>query len=146
MNLDPDGAVPSRYAFFLGGHSTIRGFGGRDDLETIPNELELPTGRSDLTPLIETESSYYLLKSEIRFPIYDPVGGVVFYDGGQVSVLGYEFESPFRQSFGIGLRFNTPVGPVVVDFAKKIDPRCFDDNGETKCERADRIHFSVGSY
>jgi outer membrane protein insertion porin family len=146
MNLDPIGAVPARYAFFLGGHSTIRGFGGREDLETIPNEVELPTGSSDLTPLISTESSYYLIKSEIRFPIYDPLGGVVFYDGGQVSVLGYDFDNPFRQSFGVGLRINTPVGPVVLDYARKIDPRCFGTGSAKQCERTDRIHFSVGSY
>lgn len=145
-NIDPTGAVPTRYAFFLGGYSTIRGFGGTDKLETIPNEIELPTGNSDITPLISTESYYYLFKSEVRFPIYDPLGGVVFYDGGEVNVLGFDFDTPYRQSFGVGFRINTPVGPVVLDYARKIDPQCFHVSGSKECERPDRFHFSVGTY
>jgi outer membrane protein insertion porin family len=43
----------------------------------------------------------------------------------------------FRRSAGLGLRYNTPVGPVALDYGIKLDRR----DGET----FGRLHFNIGT-
>jgi len=60
-----------------------------------------------------------ILNSELRFPssIISKLGGVVFYDGGNVysSVGFHDFFSNFSNTVGVGARYATPVGPVRID-------------------------------
>lgn len=135
----PGSGVPTNHAFFLGGLATIRGYGGTSDYERIPPQYELPVNPNNQL-LIESDSHYYLFKSELRFPLFGDHGGVLFYDGGAVLVTGYDFERPYRQSVGIGYRYNTPLGPVSLDLGFKINPR--EDLGEDPW----RIHFSIGTF
>lgn len=130
--------VPETYIFRLGGLTTIRGFGGSAGSEKIPSDLDLNLGSGKNQLVIENNSHYYLIKSELRFPLYKDVGGVIFYDGGEVRVSGKSFERPYRQAVGVGLRYNTPLGPIVIDYAQKIQPR--------KVERVSRVHFSIGTF
>ncbi len=130
------GGIPEDNLFFLGGQTTIRGFGGTSTLERLPSSAEFPRDQQ----LIVTDYAHYsLFKSELRFPIYGNSGGVLFWDAGQVIVGGYHFEQPLRQSFGIGYRYNTPVGPLVIDLAFK-DQTVFDG------EKAVRLHISIGTF
>jgi outer membrane protein assembly factor BamA len=43
----------------------------------------------------------------------------------------------FRRSAGIGLRYQTPIGPVSLDYGVKLDRRVGESFGE--------IHFSIGN-
>ena len=45
---------------------------------------------------------------------------------------------PVRTSYGLGLRYQTPVGPIRFDFARNTQPRC--------AEPGWRLHFSVGLF
>jgi outer membrane protein assembly factor BamA len=88
--------------------------------------------------LIRTDSHYVLIKNELRFPIHGEHGGVVFYDGGMVRVTGVDMGRPYRDSVGVGYRYNTPVGPFSLDLGFKINPE--------KDEEAYRVHFSWGYF
>lgn len=138
--------VPVSHAFLLGGFSTVRGYDFASTNNRIPKSTdeETPTGNSRLPvtsanrKVIKTDSHYYMIKTELRFPIYGDFGGVVFYDGGAVLVSGYEFEDPYRESVGFGFRYNTPVGPVSMDIGFKLDPQ--------EDESATDFHFSIGTF
>lgn len=128
--------VPTSQIFFLGGTSTIRGFGGSSSNERIPQGVEFPNDEV----VVLHQSEYSLIKSEFRFPIYDSLGGVIFYDGGIVEVSGYHFEKPYRHAAGFGIRFNTPVGPVSLDLGFKLN------RIPARKEDPWRIHFFIGSF
>jgi outer membrane translocation and assembly module TamA len=52
------------------------------------------------------------------------LGAVVFYDGGNVyNSIGFShFFSDYSNTVGIGLRYQTPVGPVRIDVGRNLDP------------------------
>lgn len=140
--LDGSG-IPDSYAFFLGGYTTIRGYSGFED-DRIPNNDELLV-EQDNQLIIPAETSYQLIKSEIRFPITGIIGGVIFYDAGAVSITNAIFvgetENKNRtfegQSAGLGFRINTPVGPISLDYGRKI-------NSDSK--QKDQLHLSIGAF
>lgn len=136
----PDSGVPASYAFLLGGIYTVRGFDVASPNERIPKEgddgFQRKLGYNQR--VIKTDSHYYLFKSEMRFPLYNDHGGVVFYDGAAVRVSGYHFRRTYRDAVGFGYRYNTPVGPLALDFAFKIRP----EEGESGF----RFHLSIGTF
>lgn len=138
--LDGSG-IPISFSFFLGGYSTIRGYSGTAN-DRIPSAVDgggIFPADDESQLIIPTSSTFYLLKSEVRFPLWkDPFGGVLFYDAGQVDVEGIKFLRPYRQSVGIGIRINTPVGPISLDYARKIAP--------LEEESPDHWHLSIGTF
>jgi outer membrane translocation and assembly module TamA len=68
----------------------------------------------------------FILNSELRFPlgVAKNLGGVVFYDGGNVSsaISFRSFADNYTNTVGIGLRYATPVGPVRVDLGRNLNP------------------------
>jgi outer membrane protein insertion porin family/translocation and assembly module TamA len=58
---------------------------------------------------------------EIRFPIVEPLAGIVFVDTSDVSneVAFIAFGSP-HLSVGPGLRYNTPIGPLRLDVGYRV--------------------------
>lgn len=59
---------------------------------------------------------------EVRFPLFNNVGGVVFQDLGALSgdnVLKDFSRKTLVAGTGFGLRYVTPIGPVRFDFAWK---------------------------
>jgi outer membrane translocation and assembly module TamA len=67
-----------------------------------------------------------IINSEARFPIplYKDLGGVVFYDGGNVfsNINAHQFISNYSNSVGIGFRYNTRVGPIRFDIGRNLNP------------------------
>lgn len=67
-----------------------------------------------------------IFNSEARFPIplNENLGGVIFYDGGNVyaNINAHQFLSNYSNSVGIGLRYNTRVGPIRVDVGRNLNP------------------------
>lgn len=144
LNTKAGSGVPESYAFFLGGYTTIRGYSGVED-DRIPSVKEFPVEPGDQL-IIPDETTYYLFKSELRFPIAGIVGGVLFYDAGAVTITDDLFPGKSQiqdmtfsgQSYGLGLRINTPVGPISLDYGLKIEPQ----NKEQK----DHLHLSIGTF
>lgn len=142
--------IPASYAFFLGGYNTIRGFEATSNTERIPPDYDLQFTYPNQF-IVTQDSSYYLLKTELRFPIFGDFGGVVFYDGGGVQVTGVHFHHPYRQSVGFGLRLNTPVGPASLDIAFKVQPVdqwLVNSSGALQHvqEAPFRVHFYIGTF
>ncbi len=82
-----------------------------------------------------------LLNGELRFPVWKDVGGVVFLDGGNVFRRVNQFDmGELRGSYGFGLRYKSPVGPIRIDLGFKLDRRVV----AGVLEPPTAIHFSLG--
>lgn len=118
--------IPISKRFFLGGRTTVRGF----ELDSIgPKGAGSPTG-GDV---------YLNLNTELRFPIYRNIGGLLFVDAGNVWLKreGDVNLADLRSSAGAGLRYLTPIGPLSLDAGWKLDR----EKGESEWE----WHFTIGN-
>ncbi len=120
--------------FILGGRSTLRGFASD---EFFPSSINSPIGASFK---LRTFSTYNLIKSEFRFPLWksESLSGAIFYDGGEVFIDQINLTDRYRDSAGIGLRYNTPVGPINLEYARKLDKKSYESEGA--------FHLSVGVF
>jgi outer membrane protein insertion porin family len=127
---DRDALMPITERFFAGGANTLRGFGL--DQASPKDPFGNPVGGNVLT----------LLNLELRFPVAGKLRGVVFSDNGAVyrrlSNINFGFLLPknWRYNAGFGFRYDTPLGPLRVDWGFKIDIR----PGEPRS----RVHVSLG--
>ncbi len=147
LSDEPGSGVPTSYAFIFGGIYTVRGFDSASVNERIPKDQIDKNGRQFAVTrrnerLIDSNSQYYLFRSEIRFPIVDVHGGVVFYDGAGVRISGFDFERTYRDAAGVGYRYNTPVGPLALDLAFKLRP----ERDQKPFEKIFRFHLSIGTF
>ncbi|MGF1539484.1 MAG: BamA/TamA family outer membrane protein [Pleurocapsa sp.] len=113
------GDLPPYEAFVLGGSNSVRGYG----------DGELGSGRS-----------FAQATAEYRFPIFRIVGGALFFDYG--TTLGSGDNVPGEPSevrglpgdgfgYGIGVRVQSPLGPIRVDYA-------INDDGDSE------VQFGIG--
>jgi outer membrane protein assembly complex protein YaeT len=123
---DRDALLPITERFFAGGANTLRGF-ALDEASPKNRETGEPVGGNVLM----------LLNLELRFPIANRMGGVVFSDNGNVyRRLQVIRLLNWRYNAGIGLRYETPIGPVRVDYGIKLNRRPGESFG--------RLHVSLG--
>jgi outer membrane protein assembly complex protein YaeT len=130
---DLDSSVPFYKRYFLGGSSSIRGWGR---FEVGPTSgFGLPIGGHSMI-----EGS-----SEVRLPLWGKLGGVAFLDYGNVWSGAWDFNvNDLRYAVGPGLRYLTPIGPIRADFGYQLNPiPNLRVEGEPE-RRHWRIHFSVG--
>ena len=125
--------IPESRVFLLGGQSSVRGY----PLNSIPNRANLVGDRRNPLTIL-TYSYYYLLKSELRFPIFKALRGVLFHDGGAVNIAQRHERDEYRSSVGAGIRISTPVGPVSIEYGFKLQRR--------ERESIGRLHFSIGAF
>ncbi|WP_413293399.1 POTRA domain-containing protein [Bdellovibrio sp. HCB185ZH] len=134
---DRQNGIPwDKKGFTLGGISTVRGY--EAGTEYFPNNNDLGIAGGNKKYYLTTDSTMGLIKSELRFPIYGSIGGALFYDGGIVQIQGLEINEPYRAATGAGFRYNTPVGPLSVDLAWKLNMQ----PGESPW----RVHISIGTF
>jgi outer membrane protein insertion porin family len=121
--------VPTSQLFFSGGGTTLRGFpideAGPQQLVPFCNVLTGQTGCVNVTVPLGGRG-LFILNSELRFPlgIMKALGGVVFYDGGNVySAINFNnFVNDYSNTIGIGLRYTTPIGPIRIDVGRNLNP------------------------
>jgi outer membrane protein insertion porin family len=106
--------IPPTERYFAGGSTTLRGFGFDDVLTSGGNFMTLGN-------------------LEYRFPLHffpiKGVGGALFYDTGNVFPVISNFQlSNFSHTVGYGFRYQTPLGPVRVDFGFNLRPDVNGDN------------------
>lgn len=112
--------------FLAGGPNTIRGFGSN---EVGP--------RSRVTGLPVGGEAVLILNEEIRFPIHSWLGGVVFYDGGNVyEKLSDLSLGDMRHTAGFGLRLTSPYGVLRMDAGFNLSPAA-DESSYV-------LHFGLG--
>jgi outer membrane protein insertion porin family len=115
----------------LGGANTIRGF---------KNFTVSP--KSPVTGGETGGNKAYFVNTEIIFPLYEPLRmrGVVFYDLGnnldERSSLSDLFTEKPRMGAGIGIRFNSPMGPIRLEWGFNLDRR--------EGERSQVLYFTAG--
>jgi outer membrane protein insertion porin family len=122
--IRPSVDVPVYKRFYCGGTTSVRGYsewaiGPVDDLGN-------PQGGN---VLIE-------VSTEMRFPIYKIVGGVIFIDGGNVWQEYDEIDGHLRWGIGAGLRLMTPLGSIRLDYGFKL--------GRQPEESVGALHFAIG--
>ncbi len=117
--------LPIVERFFLGGRTTVRGY----EQDTLG-----PKG-ADGTP---TGGNAFLMGNlELRNDIGRGIGVVTFVDTGNVwRKLDQASLGDLKYTAGLGLRYNTPVGPFRVDYGYKLN--------KEKGESAGAVHFSLG--
>ncbi len=126
--------LPASERFFAGGGSTIRGF-GLDEVGA-PNTISstgFPNGGN----------AVLILNAELRIPVpvFKGLGVAAFVDGGNVFRRATEFDlGELRGSYGLGLRYRSPIGPLSLDVGFKMDRRVI---GGT-LEPPFALHFSFG--
>jgi outer membrane protein assembly complex protein YaeT len=130
---DDEANVPFYKRYFLGGSSSIRGWGR---LEVAPlTGFGFPIGGLSML-----EGS-----SEVRFPIIGKFGGVAFADFGNVWPGGRDFDlKDLRYAVGPGLRYLTPIGPIRIDLGVQLNPIDTLLVNGTPQARPLRLHFSIG--
>jgi outer membrane translocation and assembly module TamA len=125
--------VPFSKRYFLGGASSIRGW-GRYEVSPLGTS-GFPIGGN----------SQMAFSSELRAVLRGAFGGVLFVDGGNVWQEQWKVDvNDLRYAVGAGLRYQTRVGPARLDFGYQLNP--IDGllvNGTEQARRW-RVHFSIG--
>lgn len=119
--------IPIDKRYRLGGINTIRGF----DFGSI--------GPRDADGFEYGGDKYFQVNVELIFPIKKDINlkGVVFFDMGQAyNEDEHFFDTDFRKSAGIGIRWLTPMGPFRLEWGYKLDKR--------KDEDPYKFEFSIG--
>jgi outer membrane protein insertion porin family/translocation and assembly module TamA len=135
-NIRPAGDDPANVPFgkkyFLGGASSIRGW-----------------GRYEVSPLVSGQpvggNSMFGFSEELRAVLHGNFGAVFFFDAGNVWARSWGVDlHDLRYAIGPGLRYLTPIGPIRLDLGYQLNP--VPDllvNGSPQTRRY-RLHFSIG--
>jgi len=117
-------SIPIQERFFNGGESSVRSF---KRFELGPMKGSDPQGGQ----------AFLVLNTELRFPIYNRIGGAIFGDAGNVRRDYRDFGlGALQYGVGAGVYVKTPVGPVRFDLAVNPDPEKKEDRWN--------MHLSVG--
>ncbi len=110
--LESDGqSIPVNRRLFAGGRSTIRGFREQTlfPIDKLGSAEEVSPGGLLLAAF----------KTELRFPIAGALSGTVFHDIGDLfdDPSNFALDKIRRESVGVGVRYATPIGPLLLDIA-----------------------------
>ena len=116
--------LPIEERYFLGGSTSVRGY--------TPNTLGPKGAGGDPTG----GNAFAMANVELRINVWGSLGVVAFLDAGNVWQKIGEMDFSLRYASGMGLRYNTPVGPLRLDYGIKLNR----ETGESRSE----IYFSIG--
>jgi outer membrane protein insertion porin family len=127
-----DDELPITERYFAGGSTTLRGF-GLDEAG--------PPGGGQLLTLANAEYRVPLKKLSIG-----ELRGALFYDTGNVFETPSDFSlKDFTHTAGVGIRFQTPLGPVRFDVGFNLNPRNrLDADGRPVREDSAKAFFTLG--
>ncbi|MEO8481430.1 MAG: POTRA domain-containing protein [Acidobacteriota bacterium] len=128
--------LPASQRFFAGGSTTVRGF--QLDRLGVP-EILTKDGLSI------GGNAVVVLNGEIRRSIAKLAGrtvaAVAFVDGGNVFATASTVDfTRLRGAAGFGVRYDSPLGPIRLDFGFKMKPEIVGGNRERRWE----YHLSIG--
>ncbi len=137
--------IPIDERFYLGGINSLRGYRSR----TVSPNKTAPVPLLDSTGGFAgmTESRVYLggemeavANAEFTFPLLKEAGlkAVVFFDAGNAANSLNDTFGNILTSYGGGIRWFSPIGPLRLEYGVPINPRQGIDSGG-------RLEFSIGS-
>jgi outer membrane protein insertion porin family len=139
--LGPDGQpivdvvqdLPASERFFAGGDTTVRGFSlDRLGTDATISPTGFPTGGNGLV----------VLNGELRATLIGSFGAVAFIDAGNVFLQATDLDlGQLRAAAGVGIRYQSPVGPIRIDLGFKLDRR---ELSPGRLERRSVLHISLG--
>lgn len=139
--------IPIDEKFYLGGISTLRGYSSRT---VCPVQTSYLKSIDSVTGLATTTAStVYLggikeavINAEYVFPILKDAGlkGVAFFDVGNAYGPGEQYFSKLLMSYGLGVRWYSPMGPLRLEYGIPVNPREGIDSSSGKFE------FSIGGF
>lgn len=104
--------TPSSYLFYSGGGGTVRGQPFRSLGVTSP----CPGGPPGCT-VRSGGQGFAAVSGELRARVFDNISLVGFADAGYVSARAFSGASDWHAGAGLGLRYDTGIGPLRVDVA-----------------------------
>jgi len=130
--------MPIYERFFAGGAYTIRGYEERKVGPVDPASNQPLGGASMLVGNIE-----------YTYPLFSFLRVAAFYDVGNVwekagdifsnkNAYGVANTGGFKSGFGLGLRINTPIGPIMLDYGIPMNK-----TGGEDTKKSGRFHFSA---
>ncbi len=139
--------IPIDEKFYLGGINTLRGFAAR----TVSPRVSATTPVIDPATGSTTNSITYayvggdkefVFNAEYVFPIIKEAGlkALFFFDAGNSYAPNQSFFSSTLCSYGLGLRWYSPMGPLRLEYGIPVNPRPGIDNKSGKFE------FSIGGF
>ena len=133
LNSDDVTKLPFSKRYFLGGATSLRGW-GRYQVSPL-DENGFPIGGRT-----RAEAS-----TEVRFPLTEKLSGVIFMDAGGVGASDWNVgDLQIRFDAGPGLAYRTPLGPIRADFGYQLNPiEGLVVNGKPSTRRW-RLHVSFG--
>ncbi|MFW6388453.1 MAG: outer membrane protein assembly factor BamA [Desulfohalobiaceae bacterium] len=122
-----DDRVPDHERFYLGGIRSVRGYEYQDISSFDEQGREIGGYKSFFNNL------------ELVFPLAEDMGllGVLFFDAGNVWGKDTSPEFDFYKSVGAGIRWNSPMGPLRLEYGYPLDDLKGNDG---------RFEFTVGQF
>lgn len=117
--------VPLHERFYAGGSNTIRGY-TQDSVGPTGPDGKTPTGGDSMA----------VFNAELRTNPRGGFGIVFFTDAGNVWRDRKIRPDDLRAAYGAGIRYNTPVGPLRLDYGQKTHRRPGESPGE--------LHINIG--
>lgn len=121
---DAEQNIPFNERFFPGGENSVRGFreGEAAPLDADGDQVGAET--------------YALLNLELEQRIYSKFSTVLFLDSAYHARDGFAGGTELLHSLGLGLRYQTVIGPVRLEYGHNLNPREHDTDGS--------FHLSIG--
>lgn len=104
--------IPPDYGFFSGGGGTVRG---------QPFQ-SLGVQNPDYPDNIIAGRAFFGVSGEVRAKFTETIQGVAFYDAGYIGADSFFDDSgAWQAGAGVGVRYNTGIGPIRFDIAAPVD-------------------------
>ncbi|WP_437178178.1 outer membrane protein assembly factor BamA [Geomonas diazotrophica] len=137
--------IPIDEKFYLGGISSLRGYSSR----TVSPNKTTPVPTSGIGGLTGSKDNRVYLGGDVEavanvewsFPLLKEAGlkGVLFFDAGNCDNTFNGTFSNILTSYGGGIRWFSPIGPLRLEYGIPINPREGIDN------KGGKLEFSIGS-
>jgi outer membrane protein insertion porin family len=132
--------IPIDEKFYLGGIGSLRGYQSRTVSPTSNMFAKDINGNHTNERIYLGGEKEFLGNAELTFPLIAEAGlkGVLFYDyGNSFTTTSQAF--PLLTSYGVGIRWASPMGPLRLEYGIPLSPRKEIDSP------SGRLEFSIGS-